>query len=116
MEEACEIANRIAPEHLEILTNNPTSVARMIQNAGAIFLGPYSPTPVGDYIAGPSHVLPTLGTARFSSGLSLGDFTKISHIISYSRKALEKVRGPVEAVALVEGLVKHAEAVNIRFK
>jgi histidinol dehydrogenase len=116
MEEACEIADRIAPEHLQILTSNPTSVAKMIRNAGAVFLGPYSPVPLGDYIAGPSHVLPTLGTARFSSGLSLRDFFKMSHVISYSRKALEKVREPLEKIALVEGLVKHAESVNVRFK
>ena len=116
MEEACEIANRIAPEHLQVLTNNPTSVARMIKHAGAVFLGPYSPTPVGDYIAGPSHVLPTLGTAKFSSGLSLSSFMKTSHVISYSKKALEKVRAPLESIALIEGLVKHAESVNVRFK
>jgi len=116
MEEACEIANRIAPEHLQILTSNPMSVARMIRHAGAIFLGPYSPTPLGDYVAGPSHVLPTLGTARFSSGLSLSSFMKTSHIVSYSRKALEKVREPLERIALIEGLVKHAESVNVRFK
>jgi histidinol dehydrogenase len=116
MEEACEIANRIAPEHLQVLTNNPISVARMIKHAGAVFLGPYSPTPVGDYIAGPSHVLPTLGTAKFSSGLSLSSFMKTSHVISYSRKALEKVRAPLESIALIEGLVKHAESVNVRFK
>ncbi|MBF0569416.1 MAG: histidinol dehydrogenase [Candidatus Omnitrophica bacterium] len=116
IQEACEIANRIAPEHLQILTNNPKSIAKLIKNAGAIFLGPYSPTPLGDYIAGPSHVLPTLGTAKFSSGLCLNDFLKTSHIISYSRKALEKVREPLEKVALIEGLVKHAESVNVRFK
>ncbi len=116
MQEACEISNKIAPEHLQILTNDPQSVARMIKNAGAIFLGPYSPTPLGDYIAGPSHVLPTLGTARFSSGLSLNDFLKTSHVISYSKKALEKVRESLERVALIEGLVKHAESVNVRFK
>jgi histidinol dehydrogenase len=116
MEEACEIANKIAPEHLQVLTNNPTSVARMIKHAGAIFLGPYSPTPVGDYVAGPSHVLPTLGTAKFSSGLSLSSFMKTSHVISYSKKALEKVRGPLESIAVIEGLVKHAASVNARFK
>ncbi len=116
MEEACDIANKIAPEHLQILTSNPAGVAKMIKHAGAIFLGPYSPTPLGDYMAGPSHVLPTLGTAKFSSGLSLSSFMKTSHIISYSRKALEKVRGPLEHIASIEGLVKHAEAVNIRFK
>ncbi|MBF0619161.1 MAG: histidinol dehydrogenase [Candidatus Omnitrophica bacterium] len=115
-EEACAIANRIAPEHLQILTNDPQSVAKMIRHAGAIFLGAYSPTPLGDYIAGPSHVLPTLGTAKFASGLSLSSFLKTSHIISYSKKALEKVREPLERVALIEGLVKHAESVNVRFK
>jgi len=116
MEEACDIANKIAPEHLQVLTNNPMSVARMIKHAGAIFLGPYSPTPVGDYVAGPSHVLPTLGTAKFSSGLSLSSFMKTSHVIAYSKKALEKVRAPLESIALIEGLVKHAESVNVRFK
>ncbi len=116
MEEACDIANKIAPEHLQVLTNNPRSVAKMIRHAGAIFLGPYSPTPVGDYVAGPSHVLPTLGTAKFSSGLSLSSFMKTSHVISYSKKALEKVREPLESIALIEGLVKHAESVNVRFK
>jgi histidinol dehydrogenase len=116
MEEACEIANRIAPEHLQIMTSNPQSVAKMIRHAGAIFLGTYSPTPLGDYVAGPSHVLPTLGTARFSSGLNLSSFYKTSHVISYSRKALEKIREPLEKVALIEGLAKHAESVNVRFK
>ncbi len=116
MEEACAIANRIAPEHLQIMTSNPQSVAKMIRHAGAIFLGPYSPTPLGDYVAGPSHVLPTLGTARFSSGLNLSSFQKTSHLISYSRKALEKIREPLEKVALIEGLVKHADSVNVRFK
>jgi histidinol dehydrogenase len=116
MEEACDIANRIAPEHLQIMTSNPQSVAKMIRHAGAIFLGTYSPTPLGDYVAGPSHVLPTLGTARFSSGLNLSSFLKTSHLISYSRKALEKVREPLEKVAFIEGLVKHAESVNVRFR
>lgn len=116
MEEACDIANKIAPEHLQILTNDPKVVAKNIRHAGAIFLGAYSPTPLGDYIAGPSHVLPTLGTARFSSGLSLSDFMKTSHIISYSRKALEKVKDSLAQIALIEGLTKHAETVYVRFK
>ncbi len=116
MEAACEIANRLAPEHLQILTSDPANVAKMIRHAGAIFLGPYSPTPLGDYVAGPSHVLPTLGTARFASGLSLSSFMKTSHIVSYSRKALEKVRESLERIAMIEGLVKHAESVNVRFK
>ncbi|MFH1360142.1 MAG: histidinol dehydrogenase [Candidatus Omnitrophota bacterium] len=116
MDEAVLITNRLAPEHLGILTNNPASIAKKIQNAGAIFLGPYSPIAVGDYVAGPSHVLPTLGTARFFSGLCLIDFIKTGHIISYSKKALEKVREPLEKVAKIEGLTKHYESVNIRFK
>ena len=116
IDEAVEIVNKIAPEHLEILTNNPASVAKKIRHAGAIFLGPYSPTALGDYAAGPSHVLPTLGTARFFSGLCLSDFSKKSHIISYSKKALEKMKTPVEKIASLEGLPKHYESVNIRFQ
>ncbi|MCA9408663.1 MAG: histidinol dehydrogenase [Candidatus Omnitrophica bacterium] len=116
IDEAIEIVNRIAPEHLQILTNNPASVANKIKHAGAIFLGPYSPTALGDYAAGPSHVLPTLGTAKFFSGLCTSDFVKKSHIISYSKKALEKMKDPIEKVAQLEGLIKHYESVNIRFK
>lgn len=115
IDEAITIANNIAPEHLQILTNNPLSVAKKIKNAGAIFLGPYSPASVGDYIAGPSHVLPTLGTARFFSGLCLSDFTKTNHIISYSKKALEKIKDPLDKIATIEGLPKHSESVKIRF-
>ncbi len=116
MDEAVEIANKLAPEHLQIVTNNAVSIAKQIRHAGAVFLGPYSPTALGDYAAGPSHVLPTMGTARFFSGLSLSSFTKNSHVISYSKKALEKVREPLEKVAHLEGMVKHAESVNVRFK
>ncbi|MBU1997566.1 MAG: histidinol dehydrogenase, partial [Candidatus Omnitrophica bacterium] len=96
-------------------TNNASSIANKIINAGAIFLGEYSPTALGDYAAGPSHVLPTLGSARYFSGLCLSDFTKKSHIISYSKKALEKVRGPIEKIATLEGLTKHCESIKIRF-
>jgi histidinol dehydrogenase len=116
MDEAVDIANRIAPEHLQIMTNNSASIAKQIKHAGAIFLGPYSPTALGDYAAGPSHVLPTMGTAKFFSGLSLSSFMKTSHVVSYSKKALEKVREPLEKVANLEGLTKHAESVNVRFK
>ncbi len=116
IDEAIEISNKIAPEHLQILTNNPTYVAKKLQNVGAIFLGPYSPVAVGDYVAGPSHVLPTLGTARFFSGLCLSDFTRTSHTIAYSKRALEKIRDPLQKVATIEGLTKHYESVNIRFK
>ena len=115
IDEAVDIVNKIAPEHLEILTNNPGSVANKIRNAAAIFLGPYSPTALGDYAAGPSHALPTMGTARFFSGLCLSDFTKKSHIISYSKKALEKMREPIEKISKLEGLLKHCESVNARF-
>ena len=115
LDEAADIANKIAPEHLQILTNGPMNVAKKITNAGAIFLGPYSPTALGDYAAGPSHVLPTLGTARFFSGLCLGDFMKTSHIISYSKRALEKIRGPIEKVAQIEGMKKHSDSVIVRF-
>lgn len=114
--QAVEVANKIAPEHLEILVKNPRKLLREIKNAGAIFLGSFSPTAVGDYLAGPSHVLPTQGTARFFSGLSVCDFIKSSHIISYSKKALEKIKEPLEKIATIEGLTKHFDSVKIRFK
>ncbi|MDD4979858.1 MAG: histidinol dehydrogenase [Candidatus Omnitrophica bacterium] len=115
LEQAVDIANKIAPEHLEILVKNPQRLLKGIRNAGAIFLGPHSPTAVGDYVAGPSHVLPTGGTARFFSGLSVLDFMKSSHIIGYSRKALEKIKEPLEKMAGIEGLDKHLDSVKIRF-
>ncbi len=115
LEEAVEIVNKIAPEHLEILVQNPKRLLKGIRNAGAVFLGLYSPTAVGDYVAGPSHVLPTQGTARFFSGLSVFDFMKSSHIISYSKKALEKIKDPLEKIAGIEGLSKHLDSVKIRF-
>ncbi|MDP3731928.1 MAG: histidinol dehydrogenase [Candidatus Omnitrophota bacterium] len=113
--QAVDITNRIAPEHLEILVRNPQRLLKGVKNAGAIFLGPHSPTAVGDYVAGPSHVLPTGGTARFFSGLSVFDFMKSSHIISYSRKALDKIKEPLEKIAGIEGLDKHLDSVKIRF-
>lgn len=116
LDEACDVANIIAPEHLQIMVKSPQKVIRRIRNAGAIFIGSYTPTAVGDYIAGPSHVLPTGGTARFFSGLSLNDFMRSTHIISYSKKALERVRGPVEKISGIEGLKAHLESVKIRFE
>jgi histidinol dehydrogenase len=116
MKEAADVSNMLAPEHLEIVTNNPRKIANMITNAGAIFLGPYTPVAVGDYVAGPSHVLPTGGSARFFSGLGLSDFYKSSHIISYTKKALEKVREPLEKIAGIEKLVKHLDSVKVRFE
>lgn len=115
LDQAVEISNRIAPEHLEILIQNPNRLVKKIKNAGAIFLGPFSPVAVGDYVAGPSHVLPTYGTARFFSGLSLCDFIKSNHIINYSKKGLEKIRAPLENIASIEGLEKHLESVKARF-
>ncbi len=115
LEQAVEVSNKIAPEHLEILVQNPRRLLKGIKNAGAIFLGPYSPVAVGDYVAGPSHVLPTGGSARFFSGLSVSDFMKSNHIISYSKKALEKIKDPLEKIAGIEGLDKHLESVKVRF-
>ncbi len=116
MDEAADVANSLAAEHLQILTNNPKKIAKRISNAGAIFLGPYTPVAVGDYVAGPSHVLPTGGSARFFSGLSASDFYKSSHIISYNKKALEKVREPIEKVAGIERLSKHLDSIKVRFE
>jgi histidinol dehydrogenase len=116
MDEAAQVSDMIAPEHLEILTNNPRKIANKISNAGAIFLGPYTPVAIGDYVAGPSHVLPTGGSARFFSGLGVSDFYKSSHILSYTKKALEKLREPLEKVAGIEGLQKHLDSVKVRFE
>jgi len=116
MEEAIEVTNRLAPEHLEVIVKNPRNVVKRIRNAGAIFIGPYTPVAVGDYVAGPSHVLPTGGTARFFSGLGIENFVKSSHIISYTKKALEDAKDSIEKLTTLEGLPKHMDAVNIRFK
>ncbi len=116
LKQAADVVNQIAPEHLEIMVKNPQRVLKDIKHAGAIFIGSYTPAAVGDYIAGPSHVLPTNGTARFFSGISVSDFLKSSHVISYSRKALEKVKAPLEHIAKLEGLVKHVDSVKIRFE
>lgn len=116
LEEAAEINNLIAPEHCEILTNNARKLVKKIKNTGALFLGPYSPVAIGDYYAGPSHVLPTSGTARFFSGLSAHDFLRSTHIISYSRKALEEARPHIEKICRIEGLTKHFESVKERFE
>jgi len=113
--ESTQITNKIAPEHLEIMVKDPRSVLKGIRNAAAVFLGPYSPAAVGDYVAGPSHVLPTSGTARFFSGLSVYDFVKSSHIIHYSKKSLERIKPPLEEIATIEGLMKHLESVKARF-
>lgn len=116
LDEAIDIANRIAPEHLQLMVRNPGKILKKIKNAGAVFLGQYSPAAIGDYIAGPSHVLPTGGTARFFSGLGIRDFLKGSHVISYSKRALENTIKDVERIAALEGLPKHIESVKERFK
>ena len=116
LDEAVKISNRIAPEHLEICTQDPFSLLSGIRNAGAIFLGEYSPEPVGDYFAGPNHTIPTAGTARFFSPLGVYDFVKRSSVISYSRKAFNHAAPYVVAFAEAEGLQAHAESVKIRAK
>ncbi len=116
MEEAIEAANEIASEHLEILTKDPFETMTKIRNAGAIFVGPYSSEPLGDYFAGPNHVLPTNGTARFFSALSVDDFVKKSSIISYSREALEPVYQDIVRFAENEQLTAHANSIRVRFK
>ena len=116
MEEAVSAANAIASEHLEILTKNPYEIMTKIENAGAIFLGEYSSEPLGDYYAGPNHILPTNGTARFFSPLSVDDFMKKTSIISYSREALEKAHKDIELFAEKEGLTAHANSIKVRFE
>ncbi len=116
MEDAIEAANDIASEHLEIVTVNPFETMTKIKNAGAIFLGEYSSEPLGDYFAGPNHVLPTNGTAKFFSPLSVDDFIKKSSIISFSRKALEPISGDIVSFAKSEGLTAHANSISVRFE
>ena len=115
MEEAIDAANEIASEHLEIMTADPFNVMTRIRNAGAIFIGEYSSEPLGDYFAGPNHVLPTNGTAKFFSSLSVDDFIKKSSIISYSREALEKIHTDIEQFAEAEHLTAHANSIRVRF-
>lgn len=116
MEEAIEAANEIASEHMEIVTENPFEVMMKVRNAGAIFIGPYSSEPLGDYFAGPNHVLPTNGTAKFFSPLSVDDFIKKSSIVYYSREALEKIHKDIEQFASAEQLTAHANSVAVRFE
>jgi len=114
--EAMEIANLSAPEHLEILTEQPFAMLPYVRNAGAVFLGPYSPEPLGDYLAGPNHILPTGGTARFYSVLNVETFMKKTSIIAYTKEALTAVSSQVIALAESEGLTAHANAIRVRGK
>ena len=116
MATAIDFANRIAPEHLEIQVEDPMRHIGSIRNAGAIFLGDYTPEPVGDYVAGPNHVLPTAGTARYASALSVDHFTKKSSLIQYSKEAFQKEAKDIVRLAEVEGLGAHANAVRIRLE
>ncbi len=116
MDDAIEAANDIASEHLEILTGNPFETMTRIKNAGAVFLGEYSSEPLGDYYAGPNHILPTNGTARFFSPVNVDDFVKKTSIISYSREALQAVHQDIEKFAESEGLTAHANSIKVRFE
>jgi histidinol dehydrogenase len=113
-EQAMAVANAVAPEHLELMSSDPESLLSQVDNAGAVFCGPYAPASVGDYIAGPSHVLPTDRTARFASGLRVDDFMKQIHVVSLDRPALAKVAPHIVAIAEAEGLAAHADSVRIR--
>lgn len=116
MDDVIDIANDIASEHLEIMTKDPYHIMTKIRNAGAIFIGEYASEPLGDYFAGPNHVLPTNGTAKFFSPLSVDDFIKKSSIIGYSREALEEIHTDIEAFAEAEQLTAHANSIKVRFE
>ena len=116
MDDVIDVANEIASEHLEIMTKNPYDVMMKVRNAGAIFIGEYSSEPLGDYFAGPNHVLPTNGTAKFFSPLSVDDFIKKSSIIAYSKEALEAIHLDIEHFAEAEKLTAHANSIKVRFE
>ena len=114
MDVAIELANRIAPEHLELQIQDPFEMVGKIRNAGAIFIGDYTPEPVGDYVAGPNHVLPTAGTARFASALSVDNFIKKTSLIQYTKKAFEREAPDIIRLAEIEGLGAHAGSIKVR--
>lgn len=116
LRKAFDIANRVAPEHLELMVENPFEYVGLIQNAGAVFMGDYTPEPAGDYLAGPNHVLPTAGTARFASALSVEHFMKKTSLIHYSKEAFRQDAKHIIRLAEVEGLGAHAESVRLRLK
>ncbi|QQS49576.1 MAG: histidinol dehydrogenase [Acidobacteriota bacterium] len=116
LDEACDLVNRLAPEHVEVMTADSEATAAGIGNAGAIFIGPYSPESVGDYFAGTNHVLPTGGTARFSSALGVYDFLKRTSIVRYTREELMRTAASIERLALAEGFDAHARAATIRYE
>ena len=116
MDEAIDAANEIASEHMEIVTKNAFEVMMKVRNAGAIFIGEYSSEPLGDYFAGPNHVLPTNGTAKFFSALSVDDFIKKSSIVYYSRSALKEIHKDIIQFAISEQLTAHANSIAVRFE
>jgi histidinol dehydrogenase len=116
LDDACDVVNRLAPEHVEVITADPEATAEKIRNAGAIFIGPYSPESVGDYFAGTNHVLPTGGTARFSSALGVYDFLKRTSVVRYTKEELMRTAGLIERLALAEGFEAHARAATIRYE
>jgi histidinol dehydrogenase len=113
-EQAMAVANAIAPEHLELMTADPDALVPLVRNAGAVFTGAYAPASVGDYVAGPSHVLPTYGSARYASALRVDDFLKQIHVISLDEPTLARLAPHVAAIAEAEGLSAHAESVRLR--
>ena len=113
-EQAVEVANLIAPEHLQLMNDDPEALVPLVRHAGAVFLGPFAPASVGDYLAGPSHVLPTYGSARFGSALTVDDFVKQVHFVSIDRSALEHVARHVEVLADTEGFDAHASSIRLR--
>ena len=116
LEQAAQLANEIAPEHLEIMTADPRALLPAIRNAGAVFLGAWSPEPLGDYLAGPDHVLPTSGTARFFSPLSVDSFLKTMSVIQYDRASLAPIAGQIVTLAESEHLTAHANSIRVRFE
>ena len=115
LEQMVELANEIAPEHLEVMIQNPLEMVGRFENAGSVFLGRFSPEPLGDYFAGPNHVLPTSGTARFFSPLSVDSFVKRSSFIYYTEEALRAAAKDIVTIAEREGLTAHANAITVRF-
>ena len=114
LQEAVEFANELAPEHLEVCCENPMEYIGKLVNAGSVFLGNYSPEPLGDYFAGPNHVLPTSGTARFFSPLSVDSFVKKSSFIYYTKEALQEAKEDIVKLAETEGLTAHANSIKVR--
>ena len=115
LQEAVESANLIAPEHLELAVDRPYRLLPGVRHAGAVFLGHYTTEPLGDYVAGSNHVLPTGGTARFASPLSVDDFIKKTSLLSFTKKGMSRVRNTAVRIAEIEGLQAHAQAVEVRF-